>query len=141
MTTMTSTDSAGASTASAGAGGSANALLTAARRGLLEAAIAPDPDRRFVAAYLAALRAATAVLAARARAGQVRRGPRGVWHLLQQVAPELTEWSEFFVITAGMRAAVEAGAAQVGEREADDLMRDAELFCARVTSMLTRDAG
>lgn len=120
---------------------STDELLAAARRGLLEAAIAPDPDRRYVAAYLAALRAATAVLAARARARQVRRGPRGVWHLLQQVAPELTEWSDFFVVAAGMRAAVETGAARAGEREADDLMRDAELFCARVASMLTREAG
>jgi len=122
-------------------GGSANALLAAARRALLEAAIAPDPSRRFVAADLAALRAATAVLAARARARQGGRGPRGVWQLLSAVAPELSEWSDFFTITAGMRAAVEAGAAGVGEREADDLMRDAELFCARVASMLTREAG
>lgn len=42
--------------------------------------------------------------------------------------PEFAEWSAFFAAGAGKRAAAEAGLNVVTEREADDLMRDAEKF-------------
>jgi hypothetical protein len=118
-------------------------LLAAARHGLAEAAAAPRSAERYALAHLAALRAAAAVLAVRARPsgpGQPRRGrPASAWRLLAGTAPELAEWAAFFAAGAGKRAAAEAGApGAVTPREADDLLRDAEVFLAAVTAALGR---
>jgi hypothetical protein len=120
---------------------SARTLLSAARRGLIEAVATPTAPERYIAANVVALRAATAVLAVRARPCQVSRGPRGVWGLLADVAPELSEWAEFFAVVAGIRIALEAGASTVTDRQADDLVREAETFCAHVAALLTRTCG
>lgn len=120
---------------------SARTLLSAARRGLIEAVATPTAPERYIAANVVALRAATAVLAVRARPCQVSRGPRGVWGLLADVAPELSEWAEFFAVVAGIRIALEAGASPVTDRQADDLVREAETFCAHVAALLTRTCG
>jgi hypothetical protein len=106
-------------------------LLASSARTLVEASLISDPSMRYVTAHLGALRAAAAVLAARAvpERGMRRRRPvRNTWVLLPTVAPELTEWAEFFSATATMRAAVEAGVRHVSVRAADDLVRDAEVF-------------
>ena len=81
-------------------------LLHLAARGLAAATLRTGPDpatvgERYAEAHLAALRAASAVLAARARPARVRRGPSSVWTLLPEVAPELVEWSAFFAAGAG----------------------------------------
>ncbi len=104
-------------------------LLAAAQRGLTEAALESRASRRYAVAHLAALRAAAAVLATRARPTG-RRGPRSAWDLLAQAAPELAEWAAFFAAGAGKRAAAEAGLDAVTPREADDLLRDVETFLA-----------
>lgn len=104
-------------------------LLAAAHRGLTEAVLEPRASRRYAVAHLAALRAAAAVLATRARPTG-RRGPRSAWDLLGQAAPELAEWAAFFAAGAGKRAAAEAGLDAVTPREADDLLRDVETFLA-----------
>ena len=85
-------------------------LLQIARHGLARPARAGPPAERYASAHLAALRAAAAVLAARARPGE-RAGavPRSAWVLLPEVAPELAEWAAFFAAGAGKRAAAEAG--------------------------------
>src|SRR5262244_1422236 len=109
-------------------------LVTLARRGLDEAAeIRPD-GLRYATAHLAALRAAAAVLAARATPAPSRRSRlTNVWSLLVLVAPELSEWAAFFAATAAKRAAAEAGIPRVvSGREADDLLRSAEHFIAVV---------
>ncbi|HLZ37581.1 MAG TPA: SAV_6107 family HEPN domain-containing protein [Mycobacteriales bacterium] len=114
-------------------------LLDAARGELVAAAASPSPAQRYAAAHLAALRAAAAVLAARAHpARTVRRGaPRTVWALLAAVAPELSEWAAFFAAGARKRAAAEAGLARaVTPRDADDLLRDAQVFLDLVTGTL-----
>jgi hypothetical protein len=114
-------------------------LLGQARRGIVVAVTATRPHERYAAAHLAALRAAAAVLAARARPLDARRsrGPRNVWALLSKVAPELTEWAAFFAAGAAKRAAAEAGLTRaVTAREADDLVRDAETFLAVVETTL-----
>jgi hypothetical protein len=108
-------------------------LLAIARHGLHEAATSSRPAERYASAHLAALRCAAAVLAARARPelpGSKRgRRPRNAWGLLAEVAPELSEWAAFFAAGASKRAAAEAGiAGAVTTREADDLLRDAEIF-------------
>jgi hypothetical protein len=57
--------------------------------------------------------------------------------LLAEVAPELGEWATFFAAGAAKRAAAEAGSTRaVSEREADDLVRDADRFLGVVESSL-----
>ena len=114
-------------------------LLTIARQGLVEAAQTRADGPRYATAHLAALRAAAAVLAARARPGAPTRRNRitSVWSLLVLVAPEFSEWASYFALGAGKRAAAEAGIPRVvSPREADDLLRAAEQFVAVVESAL-----
>lgn len=114
-------------------------LLGAAARGLLEAYATPEPGRRYATAHLAALRAAAAVLAARAHP-MARSRIRSVWVLLPAVAPQLQEWSAFFAANAAKRAAADAGLAHaVTRREADDLLRDAETFLTQVAALIGVD--
>lgn len=113
----------------------ARELLGSAARGLIEAHATPEPGPRYAVAHLAALRAAAAVLAARAH--PVRQGRiRSVWVLLPAVAPQLQEWAAFFAGGAAKRAAADAGIPVISHREADDLMRDAEIFLSQVTALL-----
>ena len=109
-------------------------LLAIARQGLAEAAQTRPDGLRYAAAHLAALRAAAAMLAARARPAPARRNRvTSVWALLVLVAPELGEWANHFAIGATKRAAAEAGIPRVvTAREADDLLRAAEQFVAVV---------
>jgi hypothetical protein len=118
---------------------SALALLESARRGLADAVGETAPASRYVAAHLAALRAAAAVVAARGEpaSGTRRRRPRSVWELLPQVEPTLSEWAAFFAAGASKRAAAEAGLSRAATaREADDLLRDAEIFLSVVETAL-----
>ena len=91
---------------------------------------ATEVSTRYACAHVAALRAAAALLAARARPAAGRRRPqKNAWVLLAEVAPELAEWAGFFAAGAAKRAAAEAGSTRaVTEREADDLVRDADRF-------------
>jgi hypothetical protein len=117
----------------------ADTLVRLARHGLLEAADAATPAERYAAAHLAALRAAAAVLACRARpSSSARRSrPTSAWVLLAAVAPELSEWADFFAAGARKRSAAEAGLpGAVTAREADDLLRDAEQFLLLVETTL-----
>jgi len=117
---------------------SAARLLTSARRALAEAGTASDALERYAFAHLAALRAAAALLAHRARPGAGRsRRPTSVWTLLVAVAPELEPWAMYFAAGASKRAAAEAGMrGSVTTREADDLVRDAEAFVAVIETAL-----
>jgi hypothetical protein len=145
MTTMTMTTS-GRSTLQLtldGAPSAADELLTAARRGLHQAARSTAPSERYRAAHVGALRAATAVLATRAQPCEARRGPRGVWGLLSQIAPELAEWAGYFALVGpaampGAAGALDGGTVEVTERLANDLVRDAEAFCTQVELLLHR---
>jgi len=104
-------------------------LLRQAADGLAEAHRHEEPLLRYPAAYLAALRAAAAVLAVRATPQPRRGATRNVWQLLAEVAPELAEWAAFFAACSSTRAAAEAGIARlVGPRDAADMMRQAEQF-------------
>ena len=114
-------------------------LLTAAQRGIAEAVIAETAAERYARAHLSALRSAAAMLAARAQPTKSRSRLRSVWSVLPVVAPELTEWSTFFAASATKRAAAEAGLPVVTQREADDLLRDAETFHDQVCALLHID--
>lgn len=104
-------------------------LLEQAREGIAEAERETDPPQRFAIAYLAALRAAAAVLALRGRPHRGRAKPMSVWVLLTAIAPELKEWAAFFESASATRAAVQAGITRfVTARAADDLVRQAGQF-------------
>ena len=114
-------------------------LLTIARQGLSEAAQTRPDGLRYATAHMAALRAAAAVLAARARPAAPTRRNRvtSVWSLLVLVAPEFSEWASYFALGAGKRAAAEAGIPRVvSPREADDLLSAAEQFVTVVEGAL-----
>jgi len=115
-----------------------HSYLSRAAASLQEAVTTPEVPTRYAAAHVAALRAAAALLAARARPTTARgRQQRNAWVLLADVAPELEEWARFFAAGAGKRAAAEAGSTRaVTEREADDLVRDADRFLAVVEQSL-----
>ncbi|HYG92983.1 MAG TPA: SAV_6107 family HEPN domain-containing protein [Nocardioides sp.] len=111
-----------------------HSYLLRAAESLQEAVTARDAATRYACAHVAALRAAAALLAARARPEpNRRRQQRNAWVLLARVVPELSEWATFFAAGAAKRAAAEAGSTRaVTEREAADLVRDADRFLAIV---------
>jgi hypothetical protein len=116
-----------------------HAYLERAADSLREAITAASPPERYACAHVSALRATAALLAARAQPVPPSRRSRqkNAWVLLAEVAPELSEWAAFFAAGAGKRAAAESGSRRaVTEREADDLVRDADRFLALVETSL-----
>jgi HEPN superfamily protein len=113
---------------------SAAQLLALARRGLDDAVEQRADGLRYATAHLAALRAAAAIVAARAKPVPSPRSKlTSVWDLLAMVAPALGEWADYFAASASKRAAAEAGIPHVvSTREADDLVRAAASFIAIV---------
>lgn len=124
---------------------SALVLLREARAGIAEAQGETDPAQRFATAYLAALRAAAAMLALRGRPHRGRARPASAWVLLTSLAPEFTEWAAFFAACSGTRAAIVAGVSRpVSQRAADDLVREAARFADLVADAVAGrdpDAG
>jgi hypothetical protein len=117
--------------------GPAALLVAQARAGLRDATACADADERFTLSHLAGLRAAAAVLAQRGRPASARRRLVSVWVLIETVAPEFTEWAEFFAAGAPLRAAVECGAFNaVSQRQADDQLRAASEFLELVEASL-----
>lgn len=119
-----------------------HAYLERAAQSLREAITATEVSLRYAHAHVAALRATAALLAARAQPATSRRAraQRNAWVLLAEVAPELSEWATFFSAGAAKRAAAEAGSSRaVSEREADDLVRDADRFLGLVEQSLGLD--
>lgn len=114
--------------------GAALELVERARADLLEACHTRGVAERYLQSQLGAMRAAAALVSARA-GGERQSGPQSLWDLLPAVAPELTEWAEFFAVTTARtlrpgppdHATAMAGA-PVSAREADDLLRQAETF-------------
>jgi hypothetical protein len=114
-----------------------HSYLARSAASLSEAMAATEVPTRYACAHVAALRAAAALLAARAHPAPRRRPQKNAWVLLTEVAPELAEWARFFAAGAAKRAAAEAGSSRaVSEREADDLVRDADRFLAVVEQCL-----
>ena len=116
-----------------------HSYLERAATSLREAITSDSVPERYAFAHVSALRATAALLAARAQPVTApRRGrQKNAWVLLSEVAPEFTEWATFFSSGAAKRAAAEAGSRRaVTEREADDLVRDADRFLALVETSL-----
>ncbi|MGN6576588.1 MAG: SAV_6107 family HEPN domain-containing protein [Nocardioides sp.] len=117
-----------------------HAYLERAAASLQEAITTTEIPLRYALAHVAALRATAALLAARTSpvpAPRRGRAQKNAWVLLAEVAPELAEWAAFFSAGAAKRAAAEAGSQRaVTEREADDLVRDADRFLGLVVEAL-----
>src|SRR6188768_3374030 len=115
-----------------------HSYLARSAESLSEAMAATEVPTRYACAHVAALRAAAALLAARARPAPARRRrQKNAWVLLTEVAPELGEWASFFAAGAAKRAAAESGSTRaVTERDADDLVRDADRFLAVIEQAL-----
>jgi hypothetical protein len=117
-----------------------HAYLERSATSLREALTTSDIPMRYACAHVAALRATAALLAARATPTPApRRGrqQKNAWVLLAEVAPEFGEWATFFAAGASKRAAAESGSRRaVTEREADDLVRDADRFLGLVEESL-----
>ena len=115
-----------------------HSYLERSAESLREAIMCTDVPQRYALAHVAALRATAALLAARAQPTTVaRRRQKNAWVLLVEVAPEFHEWAQFFSSGAQKRSAAEAGSRRaVTEREADDLVRDADRFLALVETSL-----
>jgi len=93
-----------------------------------------DASERYRDAHLGALRAAAALVAARSMPTP-RTRPRSVWQVLPGVAPELGEWAVFFAACSVHRSIVDRGG-HISAREADDLLRQAEMFLEIVQDLL-----
>lgn len=116
-----------------------HSYLERSAESLREAMTTSEVPTRYACAHVAALRAAAALIAARAvpAATPRRRAQKNAWVLLIEVAPELSEWAAFFASGAAKRAAAEAGSSRaVTEREADDLVRESDRFLAVVEQTL-----
>ena len=104
---------------------------------------APSVPERYAHAHVAALRATAALLAARAQpgaAGPARRAQKNAWVLLAEVAPGARRVGG--VLRRGRRqAGRRRGGSRraVTEREADDLVRDADRFLALVEDVARAD--
>lgn len=115
-----------------------HSYLERSAESLREAITSTDVPQRYALAHVSALRATAALLAARAQPLPVaRRRQKNAWVLLAEIAPEFTEWATFFSAGAQKRSAAEAGSRRaVSEREADDLVRDADRFLGLVETSL-----
>lgn len=115
-----------------------HSYLERAAESLREAITCGDTPQRYALAHVSALRSTAALLAARAQPLPVaRRRQKNAWVLLTEVAPEFGEWAAFFSAGAQKRSAAEAGSRRaVTEREADDLVRDADRFLGLVETAL-----
>jgi hypothetical protein len=108
-------------------------LLERSRSTLEAACRAIDTSQRYRDAQLGALRAAAALVAARAVPSRTR--PRNVWQSLPESAPELGEWAAFFAASSRHQSILDRGG-WVSVRDADDLLRQAEMFLEIVADLL-----
>lgn len=115
-------------------------LVDRSRACLLQACHHSDLIERYRTAQLGAVRAAAAVLAARSTRS-ARARPRPVWEVLAAVCPELGEWSVFFADTARRVQLHDRGSITPTAREADDLIRQAEIFLGLVLRALGLPLG
>lgn len=112
----------------------AHELLVRSHATLEGACRTSDASERYLESHLGALRAAAALVAARTPPA-TRSRPRNVWQVLPTVAPELGEWASFFAAASSRRSVIDRGG-WLSAREADDLLRQAEMFLEIVQDQL-----
>lgn len=112
--------------------GRADTLLTEA-----SCAAGDVPAERFRLAYLAALRGASALLAARPR--PVRPRSRSAWAQLTAAEPALADWAAYFADYSRLRTLVEAGVTgRIDADEADRVVLETERFLDLIEERLGR---
>lgn len=100
--------------------------LQRAQSVLVEAELTRHPGERYLTAHRAALGVAAAVLALH---GVPVRARQNVWSVVATALPELAEWAAFFAATQpSLRVSPSLHVPGVSDREADDLIRDAQAF-------------
>jgi hypothetical protein len=109
---------------------SALTLLESARQMLAAGEHDTSAASRYLAAHLAALRAAAAVVAAKQEPGIPRRRkrPRNIWELLPGAEPAFSEWAARFAIAGAHGPVGLCRIRVVSRRQADKLLRDAKAF-------------
>lgn len=117
-----------------GAPAAARQLLRRAGLELDAAAASDDPQMTFLHAHMAAIRAASAVLALTvATAPARRRRVLSVWEQLADAGSEWVPWAAQFAAAAPMRAAIEAGrVASLPEHVAAEALDAAGAFADEV---------
>lgn len=124
-------------------------LLRRADALLSEAAGASDPAERFCSAYVGALRAAAAVLAA-TEGSAAPTGPRGArgprsrsaWVLMARAESSFAAWADYFAGFSTLRADLEAGITRTMRAdEADRFYVEVGRFLFAVEDYLERGNG
>jgi hypothetical protein len=115
-----------------------DSLLTRAFENLDEADRAKSSIARYIAAHLAAVRAAGAVISARLPPEQARMcRPSSMWELLPRVAPELADWAAYFDAGTPRRAQAERGQRNaVNAQHAEEMFTQARQFATLAEEML-----
>lgn len=107
--------------------------LVALQSLVITADLTENPCQRYLAAHHA-LRE-LAALALTARTGH----PRGLgdvrWPLVGARIPELAEWAGYLTVIQPRHDAAQRGELPIGDREADDLVRDAQRFAEDVARL------
>lgn len=113
-------------------------LITRAFYDLDKADRADSSLARYIAAHLAAVRAAGAVISARLSPEKARmRRPSSMWELLPRVAPELADWAAFFDAGTPRRAQCERGQRNaVNAQQAEEMLTQARQFATLAEEML-----
>lgn len=113
-------------------------LISRAFQDLEKADSADTSIARYVAAHLAAVRAAGAVISARISPEQARmRRLSSIWELLFRVAPELGDWAAFFDAGTKRRAQCERGQRNaVNAQQAEEMRTQARKFTTLAEGML-----
>ena len=117
---------------------SAQTPLESARRELAAGKCSTTAASRYIAAYLAALRVAATVVAVGRDPGITRRRkrPRSVWELLPKVEPALSGWAAYFATAGERNAVVTRQPRAVSLQEANELLRNAEIFVSLAENTL-----
>ena len=95
---------------------------------VVTADLTPDPCRRYLTAHT--LLDELAALALAVRTGRAAAGDP--WRRLAHHAPELAEWAGYLSAIQPRREAADRGELPISDREADDLVRDAQTFAEAV---------
>lgn len=112
-----------------------------ARTLLIEALLCDERHERYRQAHRAAVLAAAAAVLGRTgrRPGAGAGGVPEFWALVARTVPALGEWAAYFTAVGRRCERLGPGRPLVSEREADDLVREADLFCEAVVECLRRD--
>ncbi|MGJ6981039.1 SAV_6107 family HEPN domain-containing protein [Aestuariimicrobium soli] len=98
---------------------------------VVTADLTPDAADRYLAAHHALRETAALALAARSVHTPVSHA-RHLWTGLAHLAPELAEWAGYLAAIQPRHDATVRGELPIGDREADDLVRDAQTFLEAV---------